>query len=413
MPSHAPLQSPVVTLQWHEIVAAVQEVASQVLAAGSCVAPTADQVSIGRDGVIGFASGRMTAGSRPDEKGLVNGLGGLLKDLLGASVAPEQLSGLADVAAADPPGFSSVSDFSRALAFFERPDRRAVLSGLADRVFAAAERTQIESELEDLTRKARMIERPSVGKDRGNPAVSRVRRRLTVAVAGLATLALVTVAVIIHRNPGAPSLASGRDVVEAGARLVDAMRTKAHAVLGGGQETAGTPSASTVATREAETRRPLSGSGRSSSHERRQSRLETVPLIVPRALLADPQPMLNAEPQTPAPEHERVSAEVVPISGDVLEAIFDPDDAEVEPPKLLRPQLPAEPAPGVDATMLSVVEIVVGRDGTVDQVRVVANPASRRYYTAMLVSAVKTWKFQPALRDATPVRYRTRIALTQ
>jgi len=71
------------------------------------------------------------------------------------------------------------------------------------------------------------------------------------------------------------------------------------------------------------------------------------------------------------------------------------------------------PTAGVDTSKLSVVEILVSQGGGVDQVRVVANPASRRYYTAMLVAAVKTWKFRPAMKDGAPVRYRMRMALTQ
>jgi TonB family protein len=51
------------------------------------------------------------------------------------------------------------------------------------------------------------------------------------------------------------------------------------------------------------------------------------------------------------------------------------------------------------------VEVVVAPDGTVERIRFVDGPV--RIADVLLVQAVKTWKFTPALKDGGPVRYQT------
>lgn len=59
------------------------------------------------------------------------------------------------------------------------------------------------------------------------------------------------------------------------------------------------------------------------------------------------------------------------------------------------------------ATKPIVVEAVVGKDGTVRDVRLISSPASR--LTAAVVEAVKQWRYQPLYENGEPVEFTTRI----
>jgi hypothetical protein len=90
--------------------------------------------------------------------------------------------------------------------------------------------------------------------------------------------------------------------------------------------------------------------------------------------------------------------------------VFSTSDADVEPPVLHRPHLPASPRPGVRVEDLPQVEIVVSPTGEVESVKLVTPSAG--VHSAMMLSAIKTWHFQPASRDGRPVRYRLTLRLT-
>jgi TonB family protein len=56
------------------------------------------------------------------------------------------------------------------------------------------------------------------------------------------------------------------------------------------------------------------------------------------------------------------------------------------------------------------IEVVVSARGDVERVRLVEGPT--RMPDMMLMSAVKSWKFAPAMKDDGPVRYRTAATWT-
>ena len=100
-------------------------------------------------------------------------------------------------------------------------------------------------------------------------------------------------------------------------------------------------------------------------------------------------------------------ANVVP-SGDVdvmreTSRIYSSADPDVTPPEIRNPQLPPPLLSGVHAEV-NTIELIVTEDGTVDRVRLVSAP--RRMSDMMLLSGAKTWRFEPALRDGRPVKYR-------
>jgi len=86
--------------------------------------------------------------------------------------------------------------------------------------------------------------------------------------------------------------------------------------------------------------------------------------------------------------------------------VFSPADPHVLPAKLVRSQLPKEPAPG---PLTGYFEVLINETGTVDEVRLIS-PA-HRFHDRMLVSAAKAWKFRPAMFNGQPVKYRMRIAI--
>jgi TonB family protein len=92
-------------------------------------------------------------------------------------------------------------------------------------------------------------------------------------------------------------------------------------------------------------------------------------------------------------------------------ATFSAADLDVTPPVMIRPQLPSTPPPGVSIEGLPVVEILVSEGGEVDSVRLVSG--GRGVHDTMMLSAIKTWRFQPAMKDGRPARYRLRMWLTQ
>jgi len=444
MPGRVRLRSRAVPIEWHEAVAVVQEVASQLVLGGAVRVPAADQLTIEPGGAISILATDTRAvtsdreGGRKRAKGdsrrssttnvfsepdwwaalarkdqddfvqAVRGLGLLLKELLDGIPAPEGLTSLADRAVNDPGGFDSPEGFSRDLAFFERPGRTAILRALAERRLAVQDQAEVETELETLTRKARHVE-PSAGPRPGERTSRAQPRSRALIVAGVLVAVgfLVAAAVGVPWKPNANQVeaarASGQALAERGERLAGAWLSGVRSFLG---IEAAPLVTETPVPREAPTRVVSRGGAKA----------------VPPASEAQG-PWLGTQPIFTLPSIP-VSIDVARIARDAeadrgvhdpaaLGRIYGPRDTGVDPPTLLRPQLPTHPAPGIRADMLSTVELLVAEDGRVEQVRLTTSSIARRYYDAMLLAAAKSWRFQPARMDGTPVRYRVLVQLTQ
>ena len=87
------------------------------------------------------------------------------------------------------------------------------------------------------------------------------------------------------------------------------------------------------------------------------------------------------------------------------EAVYSSASSGVEPPVPISPL----PATGLNPTVESTgtIELLVNEEGNVANVRLVSSPS--RMQPMMLLSAAKTWKFRPAVRDGRPVKYRLRV----
>jgi protein TonB len=135
-------------------------------------------------------------------------------------------------------------------------------------------------------------------------------------------------------------------------------------------------------------------------------RPKPAPVAVPAVV--DPEP-LAIEPSSPAveePAEVEEVPEIVPIVDEPLvvedHSIYTAADLDVVPPILLSRDLSSwrqSRQPYVD-----LVEVMVSQDGGVERIKLVSEP--RRMIDMMALSAAKMWRFDPALKDGEPVRYR-------
>ena len=149
---------------WHEAVALVQEVAAELGPAATV--PAAADLYLHVTGSLTLGTTTET-GEHP-----VTGLARLLAASLQGIDGPAQLRQLADENAGPTPKYLTVQDFSRALAFFERPGRTDTLREVALRL-AAVPRTPTGPEAEI----QKLRERLTVGETKRIRKRSRVRSR--------------------------------------------------------------------------------------------------------------------------------------------------------------------------------------------------------------------------------------------
>lgn len=120
----------------------------------------------------------------------------------------------------------------------------------------------------------------------------------------------------------------------------------------------------------------------------------------------------------PLPNVE-VAAAVTPVaateSPQPFEAPVDPRvytmlDVTVVPPRPLYSLFPADPSDGTNPAEMGLVEFVVDEEGYVQVVNLI-EPGT--VIDSMMLAAIKAWRFQPALREGRPVKYRAAVRLTR
>jgi len=87
--------------------------------------------------------------------------------------------------------------------------------------------------------------------------------------------------------------------------------------------------------------------------------------------------------------------------------VYSGESEEVSPPVGIGLQLPRELPSNVRAQDLSRIDLIVSPAGTVESVKLIGAP--HNVHDSMFLSAAKAWKFQPALKDGRPVRYRKTV----
>jgi hypothetical protein len=94
--------------------------------------------------------------------------------------------------------------------------------------------------------------------------------------------------------------------------------------------------------------------------------------------------------------------------------VYSADDADVTPPVAVD-RIPSDQlSAGVNRPQdVAAITIVVGEDGRVESATLVRRPATFHGHVAatLSLSAVKSWRFDPAMRNGWPVKYRTTVWL--
>jgi hypothetical protein len=404
-----------VAIQWHEAVALVRSVTDALETGRLRSIPRVRELALESDGSLHLTRGAATSTSGHEQRGsgldafgsesepelLVTDLRGLLAELLSGD-APAQLRALAGNEPGAAP-IATLAAFKQAMAFFERPTRERDLRALAARLSTIEQEQQLESEVERLRRRA-VEEHQTPKKGPATPVARRRSLRKVLVGAAVVLGAGLGVSVAMWAPMKAGSVAAGSgSVTETGQEkgLIETLRDVARSALGTADpreprvESGETPVATTRMAG-----RPRVGLDRASrpvpSVSAAAARpyvagLSTLRLLPPRVTSAVP-PELNL-PQG-------------------IAAVFSRRDVDVHPPVLVRPHLPTGASVGLPGAQLGAVDVIVGVDGRVEQVRLVRTTAERRYYDAMILAAVKAWVFRPASKDGEPVRYRVQLTLT-
>jgi TonB family protein len=121
---------------------------------------------------------------------------------------------------------------------------------------------------------------------------------------------------------------------------------------------------------------------------------------------------LSSKALLPLPAAVPAAAEVVlPPGPPAIQApkIYTSEDRNVIPPQAIRQQIPAFPG-RVTMAKTGVLEIVIDNAGNVESatMRVPVNAQ----YDRMATAAAKTWQYQPAMVDGSPVKFVKRIQVS-
>ena len=380
----------------HEAIAVVRGVTERVLESGGAgfLVPELHQIELSSDGQIS-----MTGGVKAAEP--VRRLGQLLQALLAQSEPPVQLRLIISQATAPQPAYGSVRDYSEALAYFERPDRAAVIGALHLRAAEAAQvlppgptaTLDAMAPLPDADRSTRVLQ--------PQPAI-RARRPLRLVLSVAIILTACIAAILYTTMP--ERILKAQHEVSAGvvvAKVGSAILSGASAVT----ERAGLGrlvSAEQVTAEAAPSPLPPLTKAPLVTHKHAMSRPAPPVSIV----AFDLNPAVKDEMVSPVSDSALRHADAVAMDGRTLpdSTIYSSDSQGVAPPVAVRPQLPQRLPSDMKLDDLGQIELIVLENGTVESVKLLGN--RRAVYDAMMLSAAKAWEFRPALKDGRAVKYR-------
>ena len=368
-----------VPLAWFEAVAIVQELCAVVLGARGAASQAALEPS---DVIITSDGGIEVRGRAAQGTPTVPQVAHLLLTLIeGTQALPVQLRLLALEASSPTPGCATLSELSGRLAPFERPNRRHIIREIYERVTQLPLREpETPANQPVQAQRARPGARPPWWRS----------RRLRAAAGSVVLIAAAGVTAAWLWRAVVPLLLNqdGRQTADTGVSAGE-----------------GSLSASDVERIWATARRIWS----------RPPARPPVPAPDPSPDAAPfgPPPSVDLPPgpSSSKPVAPRLPDAAAAVSTRVVdETVFSAVDAEVVPPLLVRPRLPAAPRAGVRAQDLPRVEVVVSPAGEVESVKLLTRQSG--VGPAMMLSAIKAWRFEPATRAGRPVRYRLVVPLT-
>lgn len=379
------LRAPAVGCAWHEVAALVLDATTALTEQPASDLSNLAAIQLADEGYVVLPRG-------DEDEWPVRQLARLLATLLQDRPAPDALRAIATQHLAAPPDESSLDAFVSGVSRFERPDRAAILSQLAARAASVDRGLDGPSALAQLASRVRQQEQAGLDTTAAGTTIQPGKRLRAAAYAAGAVVtagaALVTLAYFFA--PPRPAGAAHQTVVarvQAGAtQLAEAAMTVLRPTPPAEPETVpATPAAAPAQARRATPRRATG----------------PVPLLDGVVSLAE----LEGHVLAPAPE-----TAAGPVPGPSDPTVYTSADADVTPAALVRPHLPSRPSPSLLPDDVGTLELTVTATGTVSHVRLIS--ASNRYQERMLIAAAKTWRFQPAMKNGSPVRFRARVRIT-
>jgi hypothetical protein len=454
-----------VAFHWHEAVAIVRQLGDQ-LTHGLRLEPQGSLPGV--DGIELEPTGRLRA--RLDPAGaipVVRGLGYLLHVLLIDTDAPVRLRLIVSQAVSEVPTFPSVERLTEELAGFERPRRLETLQQLYERS-AAVWRARLlvaAAPRPDIHVASRPVSSRTVGRATEEARQRTVRQprmswpALVLALAVGAVCGALLFAAITARSAGREGAPALQAVAESVARDF-----KNKGVPGASQKRAAAAPADPVRPAAHGDLSPTRARGRPQNEDSVRPAMKPPAVtygIAPSGIgelarvgpAGGPRSSVREVPQRaqreyhraralfdqkdyakatdgflqvvkllddgeligPAAELRSLASDYAALSRATLSAItggpvYSSADEGVTEPVALRLYLPA-PAPETPPSRLGVLMLVVNGEGAVESVRL--QSPSNRYHDRFWVSAAKTWRFKPALKDGQPVKYLKRIVITE
>jgi hypothetical protein len=383
--SLADLQSRRVPLDWFEAVAIVQ--ASCRVLLESRVDP--DNTSLGPKNVSIDSAGSVRIAQTAGEKGepAMRQIGELLRTSLAESPFPVQLRLVITQACSTVPVYASIAALSSALEYFERPDR----PGLIRAVYERAQGYQPVSGNVTQDTPEPEAEEPVHPDKRQHRRIQRTATATSAAAATLIVLWLVVSQFPILQQDNGPL----EEIVSSVGALVDRVNPFSASSSPVAQTSA--PESPTI---DASPRRNSARAGGRATRSSSQAAVPEAHTDTPPAadVSAD-----DALPTTDTQTEAFAAGAVVEASAEAM--IYSVNDPYVTPPVASYPRVPAEPPIPVRAAALSTLELLVGETGQVESVKVQGRPRNlgEALLVTMNLSAAKTWRFLPAVKDGRPV----------
>jgi outer membrane biosynthesis protein TonB len=357
-----------VAVQWFEGVAIVQSTCRALRAqdGNGSGFPSAADILVGPGGSIAI--------SGPPAGNGVQAAAHLLARMLSEDV-PVRLRLAVSQATATESTYASLTEFSEALSYFERPNPEAIVDALRQRAMLATPRPVGEQP---------RIHPPAGDEDRSTSPTAVVRRRSN-------RLALVAVAV---------SAVACASVWMLGADMATRADLRSYA------PSASAPAAVSVPRRpkmRVEATSTVATADRASADPQVRDELPSVNYLEP-LVLADavgPRVMLT-ELSVPDPTTAASDSLV-----DDSDHVYSTADSDVTPPLNVYPKFPTQ-SPSSDVSSRTVLQLTIAKDGSVEHVKTLTVP--RNIHEFMLLSAAKAWRFEPARIGGHAVRFRHTIA---
>jgi hypothetical protein len=273
-----------------------------------------------------------------------------------------------------------VTAFSEALEYFERPNPEGIVDALRQRAMLAVPRqVAAQPRLDDDER--------STSRTAAAP-----RRSNRLALVAVAVSAVACASIWLLGGARASLLASREKVEERSpspaADTASGAPRRSHpprATRPADGPVPGTPTIEVAATSVVAT-----AGGESAPDAQVRDELPSVSYLEPTAVVDAfaPRPMLT----------------------DVEDAnrIYSRTESDVTPPLNVYPRFPTQ-SPTSDVNSRTVLELTIAQNGLVEHVKMLTIP--RNIHEFMLLSAVKTWRFEPARIGGRAVRFRHTIAL--